>query len=570
MIRQTPPTSELLQGKFLADQRRLVMFIKDWGTETMSNGTTILKRSHLAWSKYGDLTNAEQKVINRFGLDGVVKAQDKKDLKYLWTRLNPAKVEGTDATMATRLADNLTSASASNAVALVTFGSKVERKPHRFDYKVTSLPTDLTAATLVNNFSTYYADGYTVEVAANNPYIKALTLAMLRGQLAEVTDPLATISSFKRADVEVAIPHPSDYKDTWYEYKTYPGYSFVVDIPTITFTDTHPLVLDIMANIDNDDKYSYLKYAKTEYSDFGSDRYDVQSSTTYQQFIFADFASFWVHDVDYAGITTRQNSTDWVLDVDAFLADTTMSKEAKWDYLRNAIDFEYTQRDLTFLESLAVAIVFFVAVIAAAPSGGASLAAADILWFATILAIGTMVVAQFSELSLAAGNLSQISSTMEMMVVIATVVTFSEGVFNKLEEAARKGTEQSLLELVGSDLIDAVVGDYDQLFAGTMTSAKQGLDLFNRSYGLYMDNKLKGMRNEIKASKKQLGEQEAELEAMRTNDMAKLFQLAMFQPITMDNSQYSMFERPYNSWKTPYHLGNVQANGVNALWLSKD
>ena len=242
------------------------------------------------------------------------------------------------------------------------------------------------------------------------------------------------------------------------------------------------------------------------------------------------------------------------------------------EYLSNLLDSGYKKKS-GLLKKIIGAIVFVVAVVLAAPTGGGSLYA-----YAAAVGVGALVLTLSMLVFMIAGldswamAFSSVMKALEPLIIAATVVTFYQSATRAIQKAAQKVGEQGLAQTivqsiknVVTDIVDDIIKGASDLFSGTISSVSIN----------FIRETVRLVSLPFKLKLKQLNERNKDLKAeyddlMKESDQEDNVLLGMMsiysRPATADWSMFAAeFDMPYERSGGGLHIGNIQRTTKKAL-----
>ena len=605
MKRPYPDIGAVVTNEFIKKLAYVRNFVRHWGTTIVEGEEVLLARKYY----YKDMDDSTIQLTKMLGIYEDLKNAKMKGVKKAWMYLNPNK-EGTTNFDATILKNNLNIALSNlpDKTQLV-IGPKVLRVVHNINPiellapaldTPLSMQTELIAEVEAEYRSYFYSDYFISTNLENNVYLSILLKYLL---LSDDVDYTITKVSKGYTDIQVPSPYTkvdaNGVAEKTAVYSTRKVDTFIIDI------DIHSTSIQsdaaILTTIGTD--------ASKGVSDAGGSVNTVIASnslfgglnngepTSYIPFVFNDVRNFWIDVGELSG----HYDTSTLCLKKSVLTGNVLSLDQKISLIKNIIDTDYEQKSVPFWKTLLVLVVFLVVVVYSAGQaiGPATAAMATAVAVAGAITLGALAVSLLALIAMATGNEGMATSSalflkgIEPLVQIASIVAIVGSLYTMAQngakeivakEAAKEGAKNAATEvtqeMVNNYLKDNVVASVMQgvksTMATTLSSATTNISLessakmVNMVFGLYKDNEMKSIQSDIKDEKAKLAQFEQEEEEARSKDILKAFSRIQFSPMTSDNSVYSLlYDKPYEPWSSAMHIGNIQANYVNALWLSK-
>jgi uncharacterized membrane protein YidH (DUF202 family) len=303
----------------------------------------------------------------------------------------------------------------------------------------------------------------------------------------------------------------------------------------------------------------------------------------------------------------------------SFLTYTGMKVVDKIEYFFAAIDNGYKKKKKkkgfkSFIGIIIAIVIVVVAVISgqwyAANAGFAIAATATVVTITVGIAITIVVAATIISLAIMVGNMLGLSEYMGALVAfsnmmaplvrVAQVITVIYSIVNIVQQVAQQASQQAAQQAVqqgtqsatgqaastvGQQAVQGVAKPTLQNYAkaafnvakeqviGSGPKGSFGPEAIGKAMqaGNYVANKYYEAKNEkmVRELNKEatlLAQEQEFLEQYKTNHV--LMDMIRAEPLlsAAAESQYAnIYDRPYEWWSTPFHLGCMQANTVHAL-----
>lgn len=588
-----PDLVSMTSARYIYDLARLRKLKRYWGTTTIA-GTEVFVKKKVFYPSMDESTEKLAKFLNMY--DDLRGKQE--GVESAWLYLNPEKAtDFPSGTSATLIGKNLQLALKKlvegDKTVRITLGAKVEKigstttlTPPTFLAGIEDQPA-LKTEILTRLFS-LYSEGFSVEVAEDDPYVTALAVYGL------VLAP--TACTLDSVGPTLTVHDYVDYLYTGEEFirtEVATAYALSIKFQNIAIDGSSDISSAVRGAILSPST-STDKLVKSRISGFSLAEYsyhDVRVPPS-DFWLAHQVGSYDVEDVafgtqtgNYSVSVVRRPVIEYYLKTSLF-DDTSFKREERIRYFLDSIDSDYKKKKLEWYETLAVIVIIVAAVILAIPSGGASFASAwaAAAYFATIItvaalyvAIATYALAVMGAYNVAAAT-GQFLKAVDPLVKIAGLYLIVYSITKKaVEDAARREAENQLKgQAVERTLTDIVI-DYGKATVEQVTgvtdlsdmSTEHTLKMLNFSFDIYKDWQTRDLHDEIRNYRSELSELQQAQEHAQTSDIVKEIAQSYPNLIAKDNSIYAeRYDRPYEWWSTPYHTGNIQATTVNALWLS--
>ena len=246
--------------------------------------------------------------------------------------------------------------------------------------------------------------------------------------------------------------------------------------------------------------------------------------------------------------------------------------------LTGSIDTGHRKEKTKWYSKVFTFIVLIVAVYLAIISGGSLAPLAKVALVATV---ATLAVTVASAAMTAWGDYSggafagKLSQGLGKISAIVGFLNLANMAVNALRAAATEGAKQAAAQELGKQaaevtvtelaayqakqsLLDTIAQTVTELFksTGSNLSAKHGMTVANKLYGMHTDNKLEKLSARLESSEtKEASYAELE-EQMRSKDMSKEFMKVSAEVLT--DSIDDPYDNIYSGWSTNMHIGNIQ------------
>lgn len=580
-----PSLVDLTQSKYIRELAQVRKLKRYWGT-TVINGVEVFNPKKYFYPR-SDMDEDTEKLCRFLGIYEDVTAKQE-GVRSAWLLLDHTKAKDKHETNSnTELAANLTVASqrvqASGGEIKVSLGAKFDKKANSLKVTAPLIPEGITdtaalSSAFVARFTEHWLAGYTINAESDDPYQAALVMCALRnGVPVEVTKVKYTPSL---AEYNTVLPTGDAATKSYMSY----GITATIKLPAMSVNASSPLVSTlndvflettpasglIRSRVLLDDGlefgYTALKFTPSAYW------YKVQTGTAYPE------------------DGHPQPIYEWYLRAD-FFDNEDLTRPEKVSYFTSAISSDYRKKKREWWETLVVVGIIVVAFMVAGPGGlaaasGAGLVAGSVLAVSVTIAVTLtlaslyIAIAAYAFARMGAYNvaaamgkfLSRIEPLVQVAGVFMLIYSLSsivrQGIQNAATEAAREGATATLIDYtieVAKVVIEQVTG----VTSLTNMTTSHTIKMMSFTFDIYKDWQTRDLQKELKSYRSQLAEIEEANEQSRTSDVLKDFIIAEPEVLSRDNSVYaSLYDKPYEWWSTPYHTGCIQANSVNALWLS--
>lgn len=600
MKRPQPDLKDILIPEYINKLSFIRKFVRYWGVTTV-DGVRVLRERKYYYPSYS-MSDSTVKLAKHIGIYGELKDAKMKGVRNVWLYLNYQKSGDVDLDKAI-LANNLSIAVGQGKRLKILIGPKLGGTPYGQSLAIRSLtppPIENPVTNqegiiqeILDEYSYYWDNGFIVKSTENyDKYAEVLAKYILTSDHVPFTVKEVN-KTYTKIDIPYKVRNWDDDKVvTAYATKLSIMYEVVVDIPSYSFTEG----TDIVKSIYNDGQYAKdnyktandnLKFLVRTITRSYPAIYEDKEDKVYTEFAYSGDATLWYIPSDQPAFGNLQR----YLREDALLGNY-LTLDQKIDLINSVIDSDYRKKSSSFFEKIAGFAIIVVAVILAAPTGGASLAgAAAVLAVAATVTLAafyiTLAMALTASLGLngTAQTLNQFMKTVEPLVIIASIITL----YNVLQNLAVKGgqelakesakeanktlTKKALEEMVFDVTMENVMAGVKSEFTSLFTSSFKdvGFDrvikLANMVFDAYQKQDMASLQKDIKREEEKLAELEEAKENSKTRNLMMDLIKIQFNPLGKDHSHYSsIYDRPYERWATEYHTGNIQATTVNALW----
>lgn len=587
-----PNITGIVTQEYIHALNRLRRLRRYWGTTTINGVEVFVERNYF----YPSMTERFTKFAKFTGIYKDLTAKQE-GIRDAWLYLNPSKAPTIPEDVnLDYVAQNLQTAlkrlMESGGGITITIGAKVESKnkvntitPVEFTNPVSDQVSLIQE--VQDKILDLYADNYTIEVNDNDdPYITALVAYALvyPSGICTITSVAETLSYLD----EKVVLSSGIVTD---KLSTYKSYVVSLQFNNTTINSSSPIAVAVRRAItgktNNVDKQISLEIRSNTASVYR----DLQS-TPDNIWLKVPDGSYQVEVSVYDEttgdyITTHEIALSYKYYLKAsFFSDKNFDKEFRIKYFSECIDTGYRKKKVKWYQKVLAFAIIVVAVILAAPTGGASIttAWAAIAYIATIITVASLYIALTAYAlnllghSNVAGAMGQFLKTVEPLVQIAGVYLIVYAITQKaMEEMAKKElarqtageTAKNTLVDMSVNIVQATVEQVTGVVVNTNMTTQHWLKLLSFTFDTYTQWENRNLEKEIDNKRNELAKlEEAQVHA-QTSDILK--QLAISQPqlLARDSSIYAeKYDRPYEWWSTPYHTGNIQATTVNALSLS--
>lgn len=591
MKRVNPDLENIVTARYINMLGKLRRFRRIWGTVDVDGIKCFRPRNYY----YPHVGEHEEKVLEFLKMKKVKKS-DMTGIKAAWVYLNPRSFGSTIIEVSpSKLQTNLYRAALRSLHIAKPEENEIELSVIIYSKDRTSpaysfIPDATPVSDVKLAFSNYWATKLSMDYVATDPYVQLLTLAVL---LYGDTDNISI--------------------GNMYDYRTVlPGIGFArtatLGATQIRFRykftgrdDFYQLISPLLTEYDNANDTRLKSLIDTAAIFREPDEWDDLDDS--EEYIPNDLDGLWEADTvsdDDIDHDSTSNLRYVPMGVDmsehwyrgalkaSFIDDKSIPLKTRVKLLYGAVDSDRKKKKKSAWEKIVAVVLIIVIIVAAVFTAGASLAAFATVWGA-VVTISSIVAAAALYLSIAtmalnllglqnvASSMGQFMKSMEPLITIAAVITivgsFKIAIQKGVQAAATgtgKATTAQIAKSVTSEIVKTAVNQFTGFsvegglnFSNTM----KGLEL---GHGLYQKNQMKDLQRQIDNERKELAKLQEADERSKMTDIAKDLATASPNLLAMDQSIYAeLYDRPYEWWSTPYHTGCIQANTVNALWLTR-
>lgn len=556
-----PNITDTLTAKFVGEMAQMRKLKKYWGTE-MVNGVEVFTRRKIYYPSMNESTEKFAKYIGAYkDLTG-----KQEGIREAWLKLDINSASDVVSSISSAvLVDNLNRAltNRESDTVKVTVGARPSKSSGVFELQPNYMPDDETDPTVLisrfkSTFTRHWLDGFSITTDSEDPYLSALVLCALRNNPSalKVEKVIRTIEY---------VNYPDAINGNIDEMHTAKAYSAHVDI-LIEDVNNNPAIVSILQQVLTEDTIT-SKAITSEIHNTAKELGYKGASYTHKD-----------HWVDGAYLKAD------------FFETTSLKRKDAIKYFMSVVGSGYKKKKKKWYQTLLAVIVVVGAFFVAGPAGAAAAAAISSATVAAVVAIATIVTLASVYIALAAyaasklgminvaTALGQFLRTIDPLTRIAGVVLVFTSIYTVVRqrlqqaaaEAVKEGAKKSILDAV----IESVKGAIEQVTGVTKLSNMQLSHITKMTqftFDIYKDWEMRNLEKELKNYRKELAELQETEEQVRTSDIIKDMMAAYPNVLSIDKSIYAeIYDRPYEWWSTPYHTGCMQANSVNALWLSRD
>lgn len=594
MKRPYPEIGDVKKVAYIGKLAFVRKFIRYWGTTTI-DGVEVMNRQKYYYKSMDDSTT---KLTKHLGIYKQLKSTKMKGVKKAWLYLNQNKMSGVDYD-ASILAANLSKALTEELKITIVLGPKVApQDQRRFDLRNleavpvnTPLTDQLGVITEIKfEYQSYLDYGY--HISSNKDFDIYQTL--LAKYLLTSSDISYVVDKVSETYTEVNIPITyNGYNDateefetlTYYEVHKVRAYAVDVTIAPYVFSETTDMVVQLLAianksvadMVDND--VTTMQMIDNT-SNFVFDDPEDDAPIPYFTFPFNDVDNLW-----YVPI----GGTLALLRADA-LKGSVLSLDQKIELINTIIDSDFRRKSVNPWEKI-LAMVIIVIVIYFSAGYGAAAAASYLGTTAAMVAIAVTITTAALILSIVAAIAAGIGMTgtamalgrflkaMAPLITIASIITIYMAIQRLAQEGAKKIAEEGGKELAAGTIADITVenvmaglkSQFSDILSMSSTdiSMDQVMKATNMLFDAYQKQDMNDLQRQIADERSKLAEMEQAKEESKCRNLLMELAQVQYNPLQRDYSFYdSIYDRPYEKWATIYHTGNIQANMVNALWLT--
>lgn len=583
-----PNLTDMMQGQYVAQLSMLRKFKRYWGTEIVNGVEVFTGRKY--YYPEDEMDESTRKLAKHLGVLSDVTA-DQEGIRSAWFYLNPQKTENTESgTDNNQLIENMNTAFNGPITGTVTIAPKVVHKGGN-NVPPIMKPVGMEAdeddfeglrAEVLARIESWWQDGYTILTDQHDPYLAVIFSLILRSSQINFE-----INSVTKTNSNIILPA---YVERASSFRAVSGVSWDVSVtvPAYTFTSLSDLVImAISSNSGSSKRIGDLLVRQSL----------IEASTPISE---RDGSDGGIADVVYPSITGDLdkhwlNADQYYLKT-SILDDPSFNRKALIDYLYSSVDTNYRKKKAKWYETvLAIVLVIVAVYFGQYPAAKAAAAYGGIYSTIVLVSVTLTLASLYISLMMAilsVANVQGVTSalgsfmkTVEPLVKIASIATivlaFRKMVQDRIaEEAAREAAgeaareaSQSALRTLVTDLADFAMESLreriETLTNFTDMTMEQALKLTSMVMDTAQRYEMKQLEKELRGYRSKLAEYDQAREQSQTSDLLKELALTYPNLLAEDNSIYaSLYDRPYEWWATPFHTGCIQANTVNALWLS--
>lgn len=570
-----PNITDILTAKFISEIAQIRKLKRYWGTE-MHNGVEVFTKEK---TFYPSMNESTEKLAKYIGAYKDLTA-DQKGIDRAWLKLDINKAADTVVSISsTTLEDNLNKALAmkESSTVKVTIGARPSNSIEGYELQPNYIPDDETDPTVLvdlfeSTFIKHWLDGFSITTDSEDPYLSALVMCALRKDpsIVEVKKVLRTVEF-------VRYPEAIDGKID--EIYTTKSYSASVDI-LIEDINSNPAIAGMLQHVFTED----LITSKVITS-------EIRNAAAELGYTGANYAhnDHWIHEFGLTGPKQTGTIGKYYLKAD-FFETTSLKRKDAIKYFMSVIGSGYKKKKKKWYETLLVVVVIGISFFVAGPAGAAAAfsittpALAAAVYFSTVLVMASLYISlaayAFSKLGMlnVTTALGQFLRTINPLTKVAGVILTFAAVYTAIQQALKKAATEAVKQGAAKSALDSVIKLAKvaiEKVTGVTTLSNMQLSHMTKmvqfTFNIYKDWEMRNLEKELKNYRNELAElQEAE-EQFRTSDIAKDLMAIYPNPLSIDESVYAeRYDRPYEWWSTTYHTGGMQANSVNALWLTRD
>jgi uncharacterized membrane protein YhaH (DUF805 family) len=575
MKQVTPNLFDVARVRYIAQLSYERRFLRYWGTELIDGEEVFKHRRYY----YKTMDEDMKKLALMLGMFDDFSAKQR-GVDSAWLYLNPAKADDSlvDIDLAA-LAVNLTAAMETISRGSVVISAK--SKGGKFITPPIVTPVSDQAglkAEIVADYEDYWADGYPIFTDKSEGFA-AIVLSYL---LKSSTVPYTIVAV---EETTVSKTNLSGANEEFIRTSTGPAWRLRLEFDPISLSAS----TDIVQRIADDIAERGNTTAKIIGSIFDTVEEEPQAT---EDIATTTTSSNWIAKTESR--TNREGDTYQKV-VGHYLKTSvwktsSLSRENKIKYVNSCIDTGFKKESAPWYVTLIMIAIVVVAAYVAGPAGATAAAsftgaAATVVSIAVTISVAAMYV---SLAAMAAGmmgaphvaaSLGTTLKNMAPLIRVAQVIALVAGIYKLVEQGSKRATENAIQ--AGGSATDATIGDVAIEVGKEVLESVTGIPLnsdievqhvtkmLNTSFGLYQDYQMADLQKTTKNYRTEMAELKEAKKQNQTSDIVKDLMAAYPDPLSIDQSVYAgIYDKPFESWATPYHTGNIQATTVSALWLS--
>lgn len=593
MKRPYPTLSETIMPQYINKLAFVRKFVRYWGVTTVEGVRVLTPKKYY----YKSMDDSTVKLAKLMGMYSELANQRMKGVSSAWLYLNPNKASTLDFSSSI-ISENIQKAVGEGISLGIVIGPKITSVSSKkyASRGITGVPVNSSVenqAAIIDEidreYTSYWDNGYIVR--SSTPYDKYKDiLAKYILTTNEVPYTITKVNkTYTSVDVPYTVYHYDDGSETFYERVRAVAYEVIVDIPTYNFTEYTDIVQKIKSDGNHPNPFAYgsndnLRFMYSTLRKNTSSYYEEgdEEDTVYTEFAFSGDNLLWYRP------TTQPTYGDTVryLREDA-LVGGVLTLDQKVELIGSIIDGDYKEKSREVWETLLVMVVIVVSIVLAIPSGGTSLAAGSaILAAAAIITTAAfyitiaMAIASSAGMDGVAAGLNRFLKDVAPLVKIATVIAIFGSIKNLAKAGMGASAKEAGKELAADFVVEVtmenVVAGIEAQFADIANASfsdlamDHGVKIANMAFDAYQKNELDSLQDAIKNEKSKLAEYAEAKEGMETRNLMLDMMRIQFNPLGVQHSYYDkIYDKPYERWATEYHIGNMCATTVNALWTDK-
>jgi hypothetical protein len=575
MKQVTPNLFDVARVRYIAQLSYERRFLRYWGTEIIDGEEVFKQRRYY----YKTMDENMKKLALMLGMFDDISAKQR-GVDSAWLYLNPAKADDSLVSInLAALADSLTT-----AMATVSKGSVIiSAKPKGGKFITPPITTPVSdqvglKAEIVANYEDYWANGYPVFTDKSEGFAAIALLYLLKSD----TVPYEIVAV---EETTISKTNVSGANQQFIRTSSGPAWRLRLEFDPITLSAS----TDIVQNIADDIAQRGNTTAKIVGSIFDTVEAEPQAT---EDIATTTTTSNWITKTEprtnRAG-DTYQKVVGHYLKTSVWKS-SSLSREDKLTYVNSCIDTGFQKESAPWYVALVMIVIVVVAAYVAGPAGATAAAsftgaAAAVVSIAVTISVAAMYI---SLAAMAAGmmgathvtaSLGRFLKNMAPLIRVAQVIALVAGIYKLVQESAKAAAANAIQ--AGGSAADVTIGDIVIEVGKQALESVTGIPLnsdieiehvtkmLNVSFGLYQDYQMADLQKTTKNYRTKMAELKEAREQNQTSDVVKDLMAAYGNPLSIDQSVYAdIYDKPFESWATPYHTGNIQATTVSALWLS--
>lgn len=574
MKQVTPNFADAVVSRFISHLSRLRRFVRYWGTMYVDGVEVFKDRKYY----YPNMDESTEKLAKYLKVLKDVK-QKQSGISSAWFYLNPNKLKETAGEWTTTvLVNNFNKALTRDLRCTVTIGPSYKKRKLAPAGILT--PVDNQAELIQeikNKYTTLWEQGHSFFSGEADPYLAILSLYILRSSdIPYTVDSVEeTVSSTFVPSTNLS-PHVLDSVKAWRVTFSIPNYAFTAD------TD----IIDLLQEDVKKDRLADIQVK--EYLEAGAtppdpDEGEDPDDPIYEDAVNTNQSPFW-----YKASNGKRYLRADIID------SPSLNTREKLEYIMSCLDTNFRKKKAKWYEVVIAVIIVVVLTYFAGPAGAKAGSAIGGGALGTVVSVATIMTVAALYISLAAlalsylgaqniaGTMGQFLKNVSPLVRIASIISIFASIYTAFRRSAekaaqdavaREATNQATTEALKSGVVSRISQAASEVILGfsklSDVTMNHVMKMVSFIFDIYKDMEQRDLQRDIRNYRNEIAEMAEAKEQSETSDIMK--ELASTYPNLLSNdwSFYSgIYDRPYEWWATPYHLGNIQATTVNALWLN--